>query len=233
MQRFIFYISSLLLVSSVLQGSEVHQSVAARTGAEIKATLGARWVNEVKYNLEIDNFNLRAGGLIAPGWSLLSAYQLEGGYNQLFTQALSVHLKFLNRAYQNTNVADNSIIPYFSWREKHFEADLGINLRFTSFNPAYTHLIFYYPSDLFQPHVLFRVAGYLIWDTFRLGIELKNCDWNYAGNTYEISYHIDATWQSDKNWKLLANLGVTPSGVNGLSVIYNRFTFVAGAEFQF
>ena len=223
------------LTASAIFPLDVEHTVGYRLGAEVNTTLGARSIYEIQYQILFNKrWQISPGFLLGAGKPFLTAYHLELGYNQLFTEPLSFHLKFLNRSYHDLSVAENSIIPFLSWRRRHFEADFGFNARFTNFGPKNLDLIFYYPNDLFQPHFMFRVAGYLAWENpdIRLGLELKNTEWNYAGNSYEISYHIDASYQVSKQWSLNINLGTTPSGISGLSVLYNRFIIVAGARYQ-
>lgn len=209
--------------------------IGMRTGAELHGTFGVRSLNEVKYEATM-NRHLQAGAgfLLAPGWSLLTAYNLEIGYEELFTPQLSVHLKFLNRVYHEFQVGENSVIPYLSWKDKHFEVDLGYNPRFANFGPDNLNLVFYYPGDLIQHFLFFRFAAYLVFEKpgLRLGLEMKNSDWNYAGNSFEASFHLDAIYQVSQAWSLQFNIGTTPSGFSGLSIALNRFNFLAGAQYK-
>ena len=81
---------------------------------------------------------------------------------------------------------------------------------------------------------MFRIAAYYIWENpgIRIGLEIKNFDWNYSGNSFEISYHIDAVYQITKDCALKLNFGVTPSGISGISVVYNRFNIIVGAQYR-
>ncbi|MDH4263598.1 MAG: hypothetical protein OEV78_11195 [Spirochaetia bacterium] len=228
-------ILSFILISKNVYTIELQHTFDLRTGAEINTSFGWRLVNEAKYELILDkHWQLSPGLLLAPGWSFLSAYNLETGYNQLFIESLSVHLKFLNMSYHAVSVAENSIIPYFSWRSKNFEADLGLNFRFTNFGPQNLDFIFYYPKDLFLTFFVFRIAGYLNWENpgIRLGIEMKNIDWNYAGNSMEISFDIDGIYQITNALALKLNMGTIPSGISGLSLDFNRFNILLGAQYR-
>ncbi|MDH4199290.1 MAG: hypothetical protein OEV66_02830 [Spirochaetia bacterium] len=227
----------LIAVSSNVFPMELEQSFDLRTGTEINTTLGVRFLNEARYELLANKrWQFSSGFLIAPGWSLLSAYHLDAGYNPLFRPELSAHIKFLNVVYHDISIgtAENSIIPYLDWKGKNFEADIGFSARFTNFDRNSLNYIFIYPNDLIQFHLYYRFAAYYNWNNpnIRLGLELKNSDWNYAGNSFEISWHIDAVYQLSSEWALKLNFGVTPSGFGGISVMYNRFVILAGAQYR-
>ncbi|MES0490444.1 MAG: hypothetical protein ABUK01_10655 [Leptospirales bacterium] len=225
----------LLLAAENIQPAELQHTFDLRSGVDINKTLGNRWVNEGKYELVVGgHWQVGVGFLAAPGWSFYSAYHLEMGYEQLFVKSLSFHVKFLNQSYHSVLTADNSIIPYFSWRRKNFEADLGLNMRFTNFGPQYYDLIFYYPTDLVQPHFYWRVAWYLAWEkpSLRLGLEIKNTEWNYAGNSYQFGVHLDTVYQINEAWSINFNAGTIPSGLSGLHVVHDHFIFLLGVQYQ-
>lgn len=213
---------------------EVDQSIEARAGAEINTTLGSRFLGELNYDLVLGkHWQISPGFLLEPGWSFLSAYHLEFGYQKLFHDALSIHVKFLNTAYHSYQVSENSIAPYLSLRTRNFEADLGLSLLFPSLDPNYLNLIFYYPAYLFQSFILFRVAGYLAWENpdLRIGLELKNLDYNYVRSSYNYSLHLDVIYHLAKSWSVRFNFGVEPSGINGLSLTFNRYLFYFGVRY--
>jgi hypothetical protein len=230
-----FLLLLITLISKNIYPVELEHAFNLRTGVDINGTFGVRFLNEGKYELTLDkHWQLSPGFLLAPGWSFLSAYHLEAGYDKLFTEPLSIHVKFLNRSYHEISVAENSIISYLSWRDKYFEADFGINERFTNFGPKNLDMVFYYPDDLIQPFIVFRIAGYLVFENpaIRVGFEIKNNDWNYAANSFELSLGIDGAYQMTEALSLKLNLGTTPSGISGLSIFYNRYTFLVGAQYK-
>lgn len=232
-QRFLIFLT-FSVITNMAFGVSTQHNVNFKTSTDVNTSTETRLIHEGQYRFFLDEWMMGGGYLLAPGKSPITGYHLHFGYHQLFLPELSVQLKFLNRVYREFDIGENSIIPWISWKDKVFEADLGVNIRFTNFNPLYTGLIFYYPEELVQFLLLYRVAFYQSWETegVRLGVELKNHDWNYAGNSFSISLHIDALFRVAKELSIQLNVGITPSGLSGVNLELNRFTFFMGAHYR-
>ena len=229
-----FFFTLLSLYRSVYAADPQH-SFNIRTATDINTSFESRFFNEGKYQLTLEEkWQLSAGYMIMPGQHLVTGYHIEAGYDQLFFPQISLHMKLLNRAYHNFNLGENSILTWLSWRDNIFEADFGLNVRFTNFGSQNINLIFAYTNDLVQPFFLIRAAAYYQFENpdIRLGFEIKNFDWSYASNTYSVSFHIDTIYQVTKELSLRLNAGMIPSGISGLQLTLNRFTIFLGAQYK-
>jgi len=218
-----------------LSSNPGEDKIILNQGVEHSVSTGARSTTELRYNkIFFNELQLSGGGYIGAGKTTMTSYHMALSLKHLKKLPLGFKLVLMNNAYHYPKSGNNSLITAITWRSKYFESDLGINLRFHLFNKKLYGLIFYFPTEIIHPHVHYRIAGYLNFSSIplRAGLEFKNFETYIAYNTFVFTYALDFQYILNPRLTLTGNLGVTESGLDGVSVIYQRFFIRCGAQYS-
>ncbi len=221
------FLSLILLLAVAPAWPALSHTVQLSTGLESNISFPTRMALSGLYRLGLEHEQgVQAGFMIKPGPYQVTAWHIQYDSPLIVKDMLQIHARAMNTRYHAFNRADNALLGWMSLDYRFIEADLGVMARFLNMDPGLQSLAFYYPLDLVQWNWLVRLAFFYDWQRIPLQSRLEFRDFgdHYADNSLVISYHLVHRLELVPGQDLILDAGLHPSGLAGLSIIYNKFT---------
>jgi len=198
-------------------------------------TLGDKIQTNLEYNaLFINHIAIDAGFSFDTINRKFSNYYLSLGYKNIYFKGLSFNLKFLNSNYSNSLSADNSIIPYFEYKN-HFIARFGLNVHFLILDTKSYNNIFCYNYAYVDP-IFYYAFGYSFQITksgYFLEIEINNHTNFKANNISYVGLEIKNKMHLDNNLNIYINFEIRTAGAIALSATAYIIRMTGGLSIEF